>query len=77
MSETKRKVVVTGIGVVHALGNTTADFWDGIVNGRSGIRGVTLFDPTEYSCKIGAEVIDYDPAPYFNDGKDIKRNDRY
>ncbi|WP_269538665.1 beta-ketoacyl-ACP synthase II [Cerasicoccus fimbriatus] len=73
----KPKVVVTGIGVVHALGNTTDDFWNGIVAGRSGIRKLQAFDTTEYTSKIGAEVIDYDPVPYFNVEKDIKRTDRY
>ncbi|MEO0794134.1 MAG: beta-ketoacyl-ACP synthase II [Verrucomicrobiota bacterium] len=73
----QKKVVVTGIGVVHALGNSTEDFWNGIIAGRSGIRKLETFDTTDYACKIGAEVIDYDPMPYFNEGKDVKRNDRY
>jgi len=77
MSDSHSKVVVTGIGVVHALGNTTADFWDGLIHGRSGVRRITLFDPAEYTCKIGAEIVDFDPSPYFDDAKDVKRNDRY
>lgn len=73
----KPKVVVTGIGVVHALGNNTADFWDGIISGKSGIRKIQQMDASAYSCQIGAELVDFDPKPYFNDPKDIRRNDRY
>jgi len=72
-----RKVVVTGMGVIHALGNNTADFWDGIITGKSGIRKIEQMDASPYSCQIGAEVIDFDPKPYFNDPKDVRRNDRY
>lgn len=73
----KSKVVVTGIGVVHALGNTSAEFWDGIVSGKSGIRKLESMDASAYSCQIGGEVVDFDPKPYFNDPKDVRRNDRY
>lgn len=70
------KVVVTGIGVVHALGHTADAFWDGLVAGRSGIRQIESFDISDYPCKIGAEVVDYDPSLYM-DPKEAKRNDRY
>ncbi|WP_309383251.1 beta-ketoacyl-ACP synthase II [Cerasicoccus frondis] len=73
----KPKVVVTGIGVVHALGNTKDEFWSSIIAGKSGIDKVSAFDASVYTCHIGAEVKGFEAAPYFNDPKDARRNDRY
>jgi 3-oxoacyl-[acyl-carrier-protein] synthase II len=71
-----RRVVVTGIGCLTALGHDNAAFWDGLTKGRSGIRRLTRFDPTDFPSKVGAEVQDFDPAK-FMDAKEAKRNDRY
>ena len=71
-----RRVVVTGIGSLTALGHDNATFWDALIKGRSGIGRVTRFDPTDFPSKVGAEVKDFDPAKYM-DGKEAKRNDRY
>ncbi len=68
--------MVTGIGCLTALGHDTASFWDGLTKGRSGIRRLTRFDPTDFPSKVGAEVLDFDPAK-FMDAKEAKRNDRY
>jgi len=68
--------VVTGIGCLTALGHDNAAFWDGLTKGRSGIRRLTRFDPTDFPSKVGAEVLDFDPAK-FMDAKEAKRNDRY
>jgi 3-oxoacyl-[acyl-carrier-protein] synthase II len=73
----ERRVVVTGIGVVTPLGNDIATFWDNIKNGVSGIDRITQFDPTDYDCKIAGEVRDFNPTPFFNNPKDVRRTDRY
>jgi 3-oxoacyl-[acyl-carrier-protein] synthase II len=69
-------VVVTGLGVVTSIGHNAADFWQSLLAGRSGVDRVTRFDPTDYPCKVGAEVRDWDPTQYM-DAKEVKRNDRY
>lgn len=71
-----RRVVVTGLGAVTALGHDVGTFWANLVAGRSGVRRVSLFDPSELSSQIGAEVRDWDPAAHM-DPKEARRNDRY
>jgi 3-oxoacyl-[acyl-carrier-protein] synthase II len=71
-----RRVVVTGIGCLSALGPDTDAFWDGLTKGRSGISRITRFDPTDFPSKVGAEIRDFDPGK-FMDPKEAKRNDRY
>ena len=75
MSE--RRVVITGIGVVSPLGNNKDDFWKNILGGKSGIRRIQSKDTTKYDCKIAGEVVDFDPAPFFNNHKEARRADRY
>ena len=60
----RKRVVVTGMGAVTPLGETAADFWDGLTAGRSGIGPMTLADPTDYPCRISGEVSDFDPERY-------------
>jgi len=60
-----RRVAITGLGVVSALGLGVEAFWDGLVAGRSGVRRITLFDPSALSIPIAAEVPDYDPSRHF------------
>ena len=69
-------MVVTGLGVVASLGHDVASFWANLVAGKSGIRRVTLFDPSGFASQIGAEVLDWDPALHM-DPKEARRNDRY
>jgi 3-oxoacyl-[acyl-carrier-protein] synthase II len=71
-----RRVVVTGLGVVTSIGHTVDSFWAGLVAGRVGIDRVTLFDPSDFACQIGAEVRDWD-VNQFMDAKEARRNDRY
>ena len=71
-----RRVVVTGIGCLTALGPDTATFWDSLIKGRSGISRITRFDPTDFPSKVGAEIREFDPGK-FMDPKEAKRNDRY
>ncbi len=71
-----KRVVVTGMGVVASLGHNVDEFWTSIVAGRSGVDRVTLFDAKDYSCQIGSEVRNWDPAQHM-DPKEVRRNDRY
>lgn len=75
-SQATRRVVVTGLGAVTAVGHDVDSFWSGLLAGRSGIRRVAQFDPTDYASQIGAEVRDWDPAQHM-DPKEVRRNDRY
>ncbi|MCK5407540.1 MAG: beta-ketoacyl-ACP synthase II, partial [Candidatus Krumholzibacteria bacterium] len=72
---TQRRVVVTGVGLVTAAGNSTDETWEAVIAGRSAISRVSGFDPSEFSTQIAAEIKDYDPTLYM-DRKDAKRNDR-
>ncbi|MEW5766455.1 MAG: beta-ketoacyl-ACP synthase II [bacterium] len=74
--DTKRRVVVTGLGAITPLGNTVEEFWGGLVKGISGIGRISHFPVDEYSSKIAAEVKDFDAAVYI-DSKDIKRTARF
>jgi 3-oxoacyl-[acyl-carrier-protein] synthase II len=71
-----RRVVVTGMGAVSALGNDVASTWEGLLAGRSGIRTIESFDPSRVDSKIGAEVRDFDPSAVI-DRKEMRRMDRY
>lgn len=64
------------MGLVSSLGSDVPTFWQNLLAGNSGITKVTLFDTTDYPCKIGAEVPDFDPNQWM-DPKDARRNDRY
>jgi 3-oxoacyl-[acyl-carrier-protein] synthase II len=68
----KRRVVVTGIGVVAPNGTGIDKFWDSLVHGRSGIRKITHFDASSYLCQVAAEVSDFDPSD-FMDPRTAKR----
>ena len=71
-----RRVVVTGLGAVAALGHNVEAFWASLVAGRSGVSRVTLFDPSPFASQIGGEVRDWDAAQHM-DPKEARRNDRY
>jgi 3-oxoacyl-[acyl-carrier-protein] synthase II len=72
----KRRVVVTGLGIVSPLGNDLASSWDGIVNGRSGIGPITHFDTTGFATRIGGQVKDFDPLQWVSQ-KDLKKMDPF
>lgn len=72
----KRRVVITGLGIVSPLGIDLASSWDGIVNGRSGIGPITHFDASAFPVRIAGEVKGFDPAAYFAP-KDIKKMDPF
>ncbi|MFH1383223.1 MAG: beta-ketoacyl-ACP synthase II [Chloroflexota bacterium] len=66
------RVVITGLGAITPLGLTVDEYWQGLVNGKSGIGPITLFDTTNYPAKVAAEVKGFEPTDYM----DIKRVDR-
>jgi len=72
----KRRVVITGLGVVHALGKDINTFWDAIKEGKNGITTVTKFDTTDFSTKVAAQIVDFDPSAYI-DKKEAKRMDLF
>lgn len=75
MSE-KRRVVITGMGLVTALGDDLPDFWENILAGKSGVKTIESFDTTDYPVKIGGEITDFDATKYL-DKRESKRMDRF
>jgi len=72
----KRRVVITGLGIVSPVGNDIDTAWNQIVNGRSGIGRITRFDPSEFNCHIAGEVRDFDVTQYLS-AKDAKNMDTF
>jgi 3-oxoacyl-[acyl-carrier-protein] synthase II len=70
------RAVVTGLGCVTPIGQTVADFWSSLTSGQSGVRRITLFDPSDQDCQIAAEVKDWDPTR-FMEPKAAKRAARF
>jgi 3-oxoacyl-[acyl-carrier-protein] synthase II len=76
---TKERVVVTGIGTVSSVGTGRQEFWNGIVEGRSGVKRVTtarVVEKMQSACKIAAEIVDFDPSKYL-EPKQVRRTDRF
>lgn len=72
----QKRVVVTGLGAITPIGNTLAEYWDGLLSGRNGIGPITLFDPSRHDCRIAGEVKGFDPHQYM-ERKEAKRMDRF
>ena len=62
----RRRVVITGIGLLTPLGVGTRETWEGLVAGRNGVGPITRFDASGYDVRIAAEVKDFDPAPWMD-----------
>ncbi|HXZ42417.1 MAG TPA: beta-ketoacyl-ACP synthase II [Terriglobales bacterium] len=71
-----RRVVVTGIGLICGVGNTTEEVWQNLLAGRSGICRITQFDASQFACQIAAEVKNFDPLQFI-DKKEIKKMGRF
>lgn len=69
---THPRVVITGLGAITPIGLTVADYWQGLIEGKSGTGPITLFDASAYPVKVAAEVKNFEPTNYM----DIKRVDR-
>ena len=72
----KRRVVITGMGVVSPTGNNVEEVWDALQEGRCGIGKVTHFDTSEFRAKLAGEVKDLDMEQYFTK-RELKFNDRF
>jgi 3-oxoacyl-[acyl-carrier-protein] synthase II len=74
--ESKRRVVVTGVGLVSGLGVGTRETWEGLLAGRSGAAPITLFDASLHSTRFACEVKGFDPLSWV-EKKDVKKMDRF
>ena len=72
----RRRVVITGIGLLTPLGLDTASTWTALLEGRSGIGPINRFDASGYSCRIAGEVPDFDPLAIL-DKKEARKMDRF
>ncbi len=72
-----KRVVVTGLGVLTALGDNKEQFWGSLMEGRSGVSEIESFDISEYPTKIAAEIKGFDPESYGLDRKEARRMDRF
>ncbi|EPY04135.1 3-oxoacyl-ACP synthase [Paenibacillus sp. E194] len=72
----KHRVVVTGMGVVTALGSDIETFWNNLLEGKSGVSHIEAFDVTDYPTQIAASVKDFNPED-FMDKKETRRMDRF
>ncbi|WP_124727632.1 beta-ketoacyl-ACP synthase II [Staphylospora marina] len=72
----KKRVVITGLGVISPIGNDLQTFWNHLVQGKSGAGPITRFDASEFSVRIAAEVKGFDPLDYI-DKKEARRMDRF
>jgi len=71
---TRRRVVVTGLGIVSPIGNSVAEAWDSALAGTPGISRITRFDPTRLASQMAGEVKDFDVTPYMS-AKEARRMD--
>ncbi len=71
-----RRVVVTGVGLVCALGTGTEESWSNLVAGQSGVGPITLFDTTGFDCRIGGEIKNFDPFRWI-EKKELKKMGRF
>lgn len=71
-----RRVVVTGIGMICGVGNTTPEVWQALLAGKSGVAPIKLFDASQFACRIASEVKNFDPLNFI-DKKEIKKMARF
>lgn len=72
----KRRVVITGVGLVTPLGNDTQQTWRGLLAGRSGVAAITRFDASRFPTTFAAEVKNFDPN-LFMEKKEVKKMDTF
>ncbi|HWR14233.1 MAG TPA: beta-ketoacyl-ACP synthase II [Terriglobales bacterium] len=72
----QRRVVITGLGLICGVGNTTEEVWKGLLAGKSGIGRITQFDASQFACQIAAEVKNFDPLN-FVEKKEVKKMGRF
>lgn len=72
----KRRVVVTGMGMISPLGHSVSSTWDSLLAGKSGVTAVTEFDASQYPCQIWSKVKDFDPTVYIS-AKEARKMDGF
>ena len=72
----KRRVVITGLGILSPVGNSLAQAWDNIVNGRSGIGPITKFDASSLPSRFAGELKNFNPADWMS-AKEVRRMDSF
>jgi 3-oxoacyl-[acyl-carrier-protein] synthase II len=72
----KRRVVVTGLGMISPLGVGNEPTWQGLIEGRSGIGPITKFDASAYAARIAGEVKGFDPENWI-EKKEVKKSDTF
>jgi 3-oxoacyl-[acyl-carrier-protein] synthase II len=73
----KRRVVITGLGVITSLGENVDELWENLCAGKSGVKAITRWDPTQFPVRIGGECTDFDITKYGVDFREAKRLDRF
>ena len=76
-AQSRKRIVVTGIGVVSPVGQGIDSFWRSITAGECGINKISAFDTEGYSCTIAGEVLDFDATEAFPSQKEVRRTDRF
>ncbi len=71
-----RRVVVTGLGLICGVGNTTEEVWKAVLAGKSGVARITQFDSSKFACQIAAEVKHFDPLNFI-EKKEVKKMGRF
>ncbi|MFZ9519898.1 MAG: beta-ketoacyl synthase N-terminal-like domain-containing protein, partial [Silvanigrellaceae bacterium] len=72
-----RRVAVTGLGILSPIGNDLESCWTAAIKGVSGIAKITSLDMSKQSVQIGGEVKNFEPAKYFSNEKEARRNQRF
>ena len=67
-----KRVVITGMGAITPLGSSVDLFWNGLINGKSGVPKITQFNASELPCQIAGEIPDFNPEAYV-DRKEARR----
>jgi len=75
-SKLSRRVVVTGVGLICAVGNNSTEVWTNLLAGKSGVARITQFDASQFACQIAAEVKNFDPLNFI-DKKELKKMGRF
>ncbi len=71
-----RRVVITGLGALTPIGNTLEEYWNGLINGKSGAAPITYFDSSKFKTHFACELKAFDPLNFF-DRKEVKKYDRF
>lgn len=71
-----KRAVITGVGAITPLGNSVGEYWNNLVNGKSGAAAITKFDAANHKTKFACEVKDFDPLKYF-EKQEVRKLDLY